>query len=162
MQFFKYTALGNDYLVLEPAAAGGVPAPSQIRTLCDRRHGLGSDGLLLGPLEAPDCDFGLRLFNPDGSEFEKSGNGLRIFARYLWDRRLVGGDPFSIIEMVPRHFLVVLFTTLNEKEMEIRVKKFEEVMEKYNLTVVDVASMGLGDTLTNDIMKRNLGIRATR
>jgi diaminopimelate epimerase len=40
--------------------------------------------------------FGLRLFNPDGSEFEKSGNGLRIFARYLWDRQLPSGPDFTI------------------------------------------------------------------
>ena len=97
MQISKYQALGNDYLVTEPGDRGLVPAPSEIRLVCDRHYGLGSDGLLVGPYEAETADFGLRLFNPDGGEFEKSGNGLRIFARYLWDRRLVGEESFTIL-----------------------------------------------------------------
>ena len=57
---------------------------------------MGSDGILLGPLDSLSCDFGLRIFNPDGSEAEKSGNGLRIFARSLWDNHLVGGERFTV------------------------------------------------------------------
>lgn len=64
--------------------------------LCDPRRGIGSDGLLLGPLASDTADFGLRIFNPDGSEAEKSGNGLRIFVRYLRDRGLVGTQPFQV------------------------------------------------------------------
>ncbi len=58
----------------------------RIHRLCDRRYGIGSDGILIGPLPSEKADFGLRIFNPDGSEAEKSGNGLRIFARFLWDQ----------------------------------------------------------------------------
>ena len=104
MLFHKYHALGNDYLVVDPAEAlaGGIEGaihltPDRIRLICDRHYGAGSDGLLLGPLPAADADFGLRLFNPDGGEFEKSGNGLRIFARYLWDIGRVSSDPFTIL-----------------------------------------------------------------
>jgi diaminopimelate decarboxylase/diaminopimelate epimerase len=96
LPFAKYQALGNDYLVVDPADLAGDLTPDQIRRICDRHYGAGSDGLLLGPLEDDACDFGLRLFNPDGGEFEKSGNGLRIFARYLWDRGLVAEAPFTI------------------------------------------------------------------
>lgn len=59
--------------------------PAQVAKICDRHYGAGADGILLGPLPSDQADFGLRIFNPDGSEAEKSGNGLRIFARYLWD-----------------------------------------------------------------------------
>jgi diaminopimelate epimerase len=97
MQFHKYQALGNDYLVFEPSELGPEPAPALIRLICDRHYGIGSDGILVGPLEASGADFGLRLYNPDGGEFEKSGNGLRIFARYLWDRGVVGTQPFAIM-----------------------------------------------------------------
>lgn len=96
IHFAKYHALGNDYLVLDPATLPHPLPPGRIRRLCDRHYGVGSDGVLWGPLPATEADFGLRLFNPDGSEFEKSGNGLRIFARYLWDRRLVTTDPFTV------------------------------------------------------------------
>ena len=75
---------------------------------------------------------------------------------------MAGSNPLEIVEMVPRHFLVVLLTTLNEKEMEIRIKKFEETAEKNNMTIIDPESMGMGEVLTNDVMKRNLGIRANQ
>jgi diaminopimelate epimerase len=96
-RFAKYHALGNDYLVLDPATVVEELTATRIRLICDRHYGVGSDGVLLGPLESAECDFRLRLFNPDGSEFEKSGNGLRIFARYLWDAGRVGLEPFTIM-----------------------------------------------------------------
>ncbi len=96
MHVSKYHALGNDYIVIDPAEQPGELTVEQIRRICDRRHGAGADGLLLGPLPATTADFGLRIFNPDGSEAEKSGNGLRIFARYLWDRGLVSQAPCTI------------------------------------------------------------------
>ncbi len=99
MRFHKYHALGNDYLVLDPRDyPGWAPAPdvAQIRAICHRNFGVGSDGILWGPLPSATSEHGLRIFNPDGSEAEKSGNGLRIFARYLWDRKLVRGPRFSV------------------------------------------------------------------
>lgn len=96
MRFAKYHALGNDYLVMDPATAGDLPSPARIRRICHRHFGIGSDGILWGPLEAEGATAGLRIFNPDGSEAEKSGNGLRIFARYLFDRGIVAGKPFTI------------------------------------------------------------------
>jgi diaminopimelate epimerase len=95
MNFSKYHALGNDYLVLDPKD-GELPSEADIRTICHRNFGIGSDGILYGPLETAKADFGLRILNPDGSEAEKSGNGLRIFARYLRDCGKVGTDPFTV------------------------------------------------------------------
>lgn len=85
MEFFKYQALGNDYLVVEPHWFGETIQPALVRQLCNRRFGVGADGVLIGPWRAPDGAYGLRIFNADGSECEKSGNGLRLFARYLVD-----------------------------------------------------------------------------
>ena len=96
MQFFKYHALGNDYLVLDPAEAPALPATDDTIRICHRNFGLGSDGILYGPTPSEQADFGLRIINPDGSEAEKSGNGLRIFARYLYDTGRVGSDPFTV------------------------------------------------------------------
>ena len=95
MKFHKYHALGNDYLVLDPKDAA-LPSPAQIEAICHRNFGLGSDGILYGPLETTEASFGLQIWNPDGSEAEKSGNGLRIFARYLFDQELVGHDAFTV------------------------------------------------------------------
>lgn len=99
MRFFKYHALGNDYLVLNPAdfPQWETPSVEQIRLICHRNFGLGSDGILWGPLPSAKADAGkLRIFNPDGSEAEKSGNGLRIFSRYLWDQGLVKSTRFHV------------------------------------------------------------------
>ncbi|MFY9925627.1 MAG: diaminopimelate epimerase [Opitutaceae bacterium] len=98
MRFHKYHALGNDYIVLDPAdfPAWKAPDTDQIRVLCHRNFGIGSDGILWGPLPSAKADFGLRIFNPDGSEAEKSGNGLRIFSRYLWDTGRAARPSFTI------------------------------------------------------------------
>jgi diaminopimelate epimerase len=80
--FFKGHGLGNDYIVMDPEQLTFKLTPRRIQRICDRNWGVGSDGILT--LEASKkADFGLRIWNPDGSEAEKSGNGLRIFARYL-------------------------------------------------------------------------------
>jgi len=96
MKFYKYQALGNDYIVLNPDDFTVELTKEQIRRICHRNYGLGSDGILYGPIVAKDADFALRIFNPDGSKAEKSGNGLRIFSRYLWDTSKVGTKPFTI------------------------------------------------------------------
>lgn len=97
MQFYKYQALGNDYIVIPASSAPDGLTEAQIIRICDRHYGVGSDGVLLGPLPTTEADFRLRLFNPDGGEFEKSGNGLRAFTRYLWDEGLISGEPFTIM-----------------------------------------------------------------
>ena len=96
MKFLKYHALGNDYLVLDPADATTLPDTDTCIRICHRNFGLGSDGILYGPIASNSADFALRIINPDGSEAEKSGNGLRIFARYLYDCGKVGIEPFTI------------------------------------------------------------------
>jgi diaminopimelate epimerase len=105
--FRKYEALGNDYVVIDPSDLPIAPSAETVRRICDRHHGVGADGILWGPTsrQAP---FGLRMFNSDGSEFEKSGNGLRIFARFLWDCGLAPGPVFGIATsagMVEAHIL---------------------------------------------------------
>src|SRR5574340_877549 len=98
MKFTKYHALGNDYLVLDPGNQNKpvTLSPERIKTICDRHFGIGSDGILFGPQPSSKASFALRILNPDGNEAEKSGNGLRIFCRYLWDCKLVGDEPFSV------------------------------------------------------------------
>ncbi|HRJ41256.1 MAG TPA: diaminopimelate epimerase [Caldilineaceae bacterium] len=89
--FHKYHALGNDYLILDPARQSGTLTrgltPAQAIALCDRQRGVGSDGIVYGPLpaETRPGHFACEIWNPDGSQAEVSGNGLRIFARYLVD-----------------------------------------------------------------------------
>ncbi|MEI8288435.1 MAG: diaminopimelate epimerase [Verrucomicrobiota bacterium] len=94
--FTKYHALGNDYIVINPK---DLPVPltiEQVKTICHRNFGVGSDGILLGPLPSATAKCALKIYNPDGSIAEKSGNGVRIFSRYLWDIKFVGNDEFAL------------------------------------------------------------------
>ena len=94
--FHKYTALGNDYLVLDPYASALAPSPDRIRALCDRHNGIGADGVVFGPEFDAAGQMRIRIFNPDGSEAEKSGNGIRIFARYAFEAGYVSREPFTL------------------------------------------------------------------
>lgn len=100
MEFLKYHALGNDYLVStseHPDFSKNELTSEQVRKICHRNFGLGSDGILVGGKDDSENCFTLKIYNPDGSTAEKSGNGLRIFARSLWDRKLVNQSKFKIV-----------------------------------------------------------------
>lgn len=94
-RFVKLHALGNDYIVLEAQELDFPLTPEAVRRLCDRHFGVGSDGVLVR-VSSERADFGLRIYNPDGSEAEKSGNGLRIFAKYLYEHGLARVPEFTV------------------------------------------------------------------
>jgi diaminopimelate epimerase len=94
--FHKYQALGNDMLVIDPAAFPTPLTPQLVRDICHRHFGVGADGICYGPLPRSRPLLEMQFFNPDGSRSEKSGNGLRIFARYLWDAGYAKGRHFEI------------------------------------------------------------------
>jgi len=97
--FYKAHGLGNDYLVFEEGDAWFASAAA-VRSVCDRYIGVGADGVVVLLADRAEGVFRLRMFNPDGSEFERSGNGLRIFGSYL--ARLaragarIGNPPFTV------------------------------------------------------------------
>ena len=93
--FFKGHGLGNDYLAVDPIELDFRLTPRTIRAVCDRHWGVGSDGIL-ALARSTRADYGLRIYNPDGSEAEKSGNGLRIFARYLHATRRARRTHFTV------------------------------------------------------------------
>ncbi|MEZ4361855.1 MAG: diaminopimelate epimerase [Kofleriaceae bacterium] len=88
----RYQALGNDYIVMGEELAPLLADPARVQRLCDRHLGLGSDGILLAAPPPPGFAAAVRILNPDGSEAEKSGNGVRIFAKHCFDH---GGAPTS-------------------------------------------------------------------
>jgi diaminopimelate epimerase len=93
LRFEKWQALGNDYLIFE----GTELTPGQVQKLCDPHFGPGGDGvLLLGPPDEPGYVARLRIFNPDGSEAELSGNGAREAIMYLRRSGWTDSDTFSI------------------------------------------------------------------
>lgn len=89
MRFVKMHGAGNDFVVIDGAkediAEENLPAVS--RHACDRNFGIGADGLIL-VLPSRVANFRMRMFNPDGSEAEMCGNGIRCFAKYVFDRKM--------------------------------------------------------------------------
>jgi diaminopimelate epimerase len=98
VRFEKWQALGNDYLIVEADSLPWELTAERVRQLCDPHFGLGSDGvLLLDRSEDPEHVAELRIFNPDGSEAELSGNGAREAILYLRRRGWTDEDTFSIL-----------------------------------------------------------------
>ena len=97
MKFEKWQALGNDYLILERERLPWELTATRVEWLCDQHFGVGSDGvLLLSRSEDPELVAELRIFNPDGSEAELSGNGAREAILYLRRNGWTDEDEFAI------------------------------------------------------------------
>jgi diaminopimelate epimerase len=93
--WFKAHGLGNDYLVFEQGD-GWRAEPKNVAQVCHRWEGVGGDGIVVLMRARGSTRFPLRMFNPDGSEFERSGNGLRVLASYLHHRGRVHEAPFEV------------------------------------------------------------------
>ena len=94
-RFFKAHGHGNDYLVFEEGE-GPVLTPGLVRRICDRHRGPGGDGIVVVEAGAPGAETRLRMFNPDGGEFERSGNGLRVAGVFLRRRGTAGEGWFPV------------------------------------------------------------------
>ena len=162
LHFCKYHGLGNDYLVVSPEALKHPLTEAEIRLACHRNYGLGSDGILVGPYLPGSPEFDLlgalagiseqdnasslaavRIFNPEGSEAEKSGNGTRIFSRYLFDCGLVEQEsPFSLTTLGGQVRAVVFSpdkiqvemgrVTFRSGEIPVTGEDREVLLEKYS------------------------------
>jgi len=119
--FVKSHGLGNDYIVMDSEKLDFNLDEKSIKTICDIHYGIGSDGILL-KVPSENADFGLRIFNPDGSEAEKSGNGLRIFCKFLYDYKFTNSKEF----------------TVETKGGIVRAKIEKEINERARIITVDM------------------------
>ena len=112
----RYHGLGNDYLVFDPNKNELELNPKNVSMLCNRNMGLGSDGILEGPILG-EKHMAVRIWNPDGSIAQKSGNGVRIFAKYLKDAGYVQNKKYELLTDGGE----VEITYLNEDGSRLRV-----------------------------------------
>jgi len=110
LKFTKMHGTGNDFVMLD-CIHGEAPAEDSLSELaervCDRHFGVGADGLIL-ILEDDEADYRMRMFNPDGSEAEMCGNGIRCFGKYLFDAGLVEAKAISVATMEGRQSIEIL------------------------------------------------------
>jgi diaminopimelate epimerase len=146
MKLAKWQGLGNDYLIVEQSALPGKLTIPAIGLLCDRHLGVGSDGILLNaPLtgSVPGAVARMRVLNPDGSEPEMCGNGIRMFARYLARTGSVDAEEFAIETLAgpirPR-LLADGAVRVDMGRAVLRSDSLEVAGARYDYTFVDVGN----------------------
>src|SRR4051794_29148314 len=154
MRFEKWQALSNDYVIVEASELPGEPSPELVAALCDRHTGIGADGVLvLGPPDEPGFVARLRIFNPDGSEAELSGNGSRQAILYLRRAGWTDARQFSIQTAAGEIRPTILSQTTCRVDMgraalghegELHGQRFQHLVIGNPQTVVEVADL---DTL---------------
>lgn len=132
--FVKSHGLGNDYIVLNEAELSFNLNEKNIQKLCDVHYGIGSDGILL-KVASQKADFGLKIYNPDGSEAEKSGNGLRIFAKYLYDYGHTSGKKFTI-ETLGGVVTAEVSQETNGKASQVKVDMGKAIFNSHKVPVI--------------------------
>lgn len=118
--FVKTHGLGNEYIVLDEESISFKLTEKAIQRICNVNFGIGSDGILL-KVKSDKADFGLTIFNPDGSEAEKSGNGLRIFCKYVYDYGFTNNTEFTVETKGGIVRANIVEETLNKKAKRISV-----------------------------------------
>lgn len=143
--YIKSHGLGNDYIVLDSEAISFEMTQKAIVRICDVHYGIGSDGILL-KVQSEKADFGLRILNPDGSEAEKSGNGLRIFAKYLYDYKFTPEKRFSI-ETPGGIVQAEIIELKNEKAYTIKVDMGKAIFHSPDIPVNCAKEECIGENL---------------
>lgn len=124
LKFTKMHGTGNDFVMLD-CIRNETPADETLSGLaervCDRHFGVGADGLIL-ILEDEEADYRMRMFNPDGSEAEMCGNGIRCFGKFLFDAGLVEAKSISVATMQgTQHIEVLPGQTRGQNPLQVRV-----------------------------------------
>lgn len=159
-EFVKSHGLGNDYIVIDKSNLSFDLNKDSIKLICDRNYGIGSDGILLLTGSDP-SSFKLKILNPDGSEAEKSGNGLRIFAKFLFEHGYTKKKEFSIdtaggvvnarleVENDVVKFVTVDMgtATFNSSEIPVQGERREVVNEELRINgeILDITAVSIGN-----------------
>ena len=131
--FVKMHGLGNEYIVLDSTRIDFQLTKQAIMRICNIHFGIGSDGIVL-MVPSTKADFGFRVYNPDGSEAEKSGNGLRIFCKYIYDYGYSESKQFSI-ETLTDVVYADIVEEENGKAMLIRVEMGKAIFSSRDIPV---------------------------
>lgn len=136
----KYHGLGNDYLIYDPNRNERLLQERQIKALCRRNVGVGADGILYGPFFDGE-NISVRIFNPDGSEAEKSGNGIRIFSRYLRDAGYVKEDSYELTTKSGKTRVSFLTEDASRMRVDMGTAKF---------LASEIPAVGFGEEIVNE------------
>lgn len=144
MQFTKMHGIGNDFVMVDCLGDDGkemlAEAKARAIFLCDRKFGVGGDGVI-ALLPGRSAPFEMKMYNPDGSESEMCGNGIRCFAKYLFDRGLTGGDTNLPVETGAGLLHVQIQTGSDGQADTVRVDMGEPILKPSKIPT----ALGEGD-----------------
>lgn len=130
MRFTKMHGLGNDFIVIDAMEKEYFPTPDDARRLCNRRTGIGADGLML-VMPSQKADLRMRLLNSDGSTAEMCGNGIRCFAKFAYERGMVRSNPIKI--ETPAGIKLAELTVKGGRVTAVRVDMGEPLLDKKDI-----------------------------
>jgi len=137
IDFTKMEGIGNDFIFIDDR---NLQIDKQIsyeclsKKLCDRRFGIGGDGLIL-LLNSDTCDLKLKIFNSDGSEAQMCGNGMRCFAKYAYEKSIVDLDEFKVETLAGTIIPKILFNTQGEID-SVRVDMGKPILENERIPFI--------------------------
>jgi diaminopimelate epimerase len=147
IKFTKMQGTGNDFIIID-CRKTKITAPKKLAVaMCDRHYGVGADGILL-LLNSGTADFRMRIFNPDGSEAEMCGNGIRCFAKYCYNSRITSAKQLEIETAagIKRLNLVVK----NKKVISVIINMGEPILRRDKIPMIGDQGMAIGETLRLD------------
>lgn len=147
IRFTKMQGTGNDYLIIDGRKDRLPDLPKLSRAICDRHYGVGADGILI-LLDSDAADFRMRIFNPDGSEAEMCGNGIRSFAKYLYDRRVISSPEVSIETIAGVKTLKLIVK--NKRVESVVVNMGEPILLRERIPMMGDPGMVIDETLPLD------------
>lgn len=147
MKFSKMHGTGNDYIYINTLKSP-VKNPEKLAiTMSDRHYGIGSDGLIL--IEKSDiADFKMRIINPDGSEAEMCGNGIRCFAKYVYDHKHTSKKELNIETLAGIKHLKL--TVKNNSVESVMVNMGAPILQRERIPMIGKAGMVIDETLQLD------------
>jgi len=147
IQFTKMHGTGNDYVVIDGRKQKVASFSKLARAMSDRHYGIGSDRILV-LLDSKSADFRMRMFNPDGSEAEMCGNGIRCFAKYLYDNRMTSKKQLAIETAAGIKELQILVK--NRRVSSVVVNMGEPILRRDRIPMIGSQGMAVGETLQMD------------
>lgn len=147
IKFTKMQGTGNDYLIID-SRKRSVPNLKKLAVSISNRHyGVGSDGILI-LLNSKTADYRMRIFNPDGSEAEMCGNGIRSFAKYLYDNRIINKKQVDIETAAGIKKLVLNVT--NKKVRSVVVNMGAPILQRERIPMIGKPGMVINESLRLD------------
>jgi diaminopimelate epimerase len=147
IKFTKMQGTGNDFLILDGRENKISNFKKLAGTMCDRHFGVGADGVLV-LLDSDEADSRMRIFNADGSEAEMSGNGIRCFAKYLYDNGILKKKQAAIETAAGIKRLDLVMK--NERVESVVVNMGEPILQRERIPMIGKPGMVINETLQLD------------